>query len=418
MKRPIGADKSQARVLLMGYNGANNTGSEARLLTIIEDVRAVLGHSTLITIPTLNEVNLRRYIRESPTLHIAPIPSIYFFALQKLVKEHDLLLLVEGSCYMDTWTSALLWAFLWVTRCAHAKGKPCLAYAVDAGALSVFNRWCVCHEASKTNLIITRTQSAADRLKFWGVTAPIEVTTDTAFTFHTDPADEDFLQKVWPESASGVVGLAVVNFYLWPVVMRLWGRRERCYKWPYYFSQSPQRRRAAEFLVSGLAAEADRIVEKHNKSIALICMEELDEPLARDVYRRMKHSNRARVFSSREYNASQMTVLLRGLDLLVTSRYHAGVLSLAAQVPQVAVGHDKRLGDFYRELGLKEEFFIRYDSPQMFEFLKDRVDRLLSDAAPIKEALRKGYAGYMTKALRNRELLRDFGAEHGWEIMT
>jgi hypothetical protein len=34
-----------------------------------------------------------------------------------------------------------------------------------------------------------------------------------------------------------------------------------------------------------------------------------------------------------------------------------GVLSLAAQIPQVAVGHDKRLEVFYRELGLKEEFF-------------------------------------------------------------
>lgn len=418
MKRRTGADTRSAKVLLMGYNGANNTGSEARLLAIIEDVRAVLGHAAFITVPTLNQANLRRYIQEGPTLQIAPFPSIFFLALRKLVREHDLLLLVEGSCYMDTWTSALLWAFLWTTRCAYMRNKPCLAYAVDAGALSAFNKCCVRREASKTALIITRTQSAADRLKSWGVTAPIEVTTDTAFTFHPDPADSDLLQRVWPESAPGVVGLAVVNFYLWPVVMRLWGRREHCYKWPYYFSQSPQRRRAAEVLASGLAAEADRIVEKYHKSIALICMEEVDEPLAQDVYHRMTHSDRARVFSSRQYNASQMTMLLRELDLLVTSRYHAGVLSLAAQIPQVAVGHDQRLEDFYQELGLKEEFFIEYDSPQVFEFLQDRVDRLLGDPTLIKEALRKGYDGYMTKALRNRKLLRDFVAESGWQVMA
>lgn len=30
------------RVLLIGYNGANNTGSEARVLTIIDEVRSVL----------------------------------------------------------------------------------------------------------------------------------------------------------------------------------------------------------------------------------------------------------------------------------------------------------------------------------------------------------------------------------------
>ncbi|MCE7697534.1 MAG: polysaccharide pyruvyl transferase family protein, partial [Methanobacterium paludis] len=110
--------QSVPKVLLVGYNGANNTGSEARLIAIIKDVRAVLGPEVCITIPTLNEKNLRRYIKEEANLKIVSIPSIFFFALRKLVKEHDLVLLVEGSCYMDTWTSALLWAFLWTTKCA------------------------------------------------------------------------------------------------------------------------------------------------------------------------------------------------------------------------------------------------------------------------------------------------------------
>jgi len=128
------------KVLLVGYNGANNTGSEARLIAIIEDLRQVLGPEVQITIPTLNEENLRRYLEEDDFLHIAPIPSIFLFAIRKLVKEHDLVLLVEGSCYMDTWTSALLWAFLWTTKCAHDLGKPCIAYAVDAGELSSLNQ--------------------------------------------------------------------------------------------------------------------------------------------------------------------------------------------------------------------------------------------------------------------------------------
>ena len=91
---------------------------------------------------------------------------------------------------MDTWTSAMLWAYLWATRCAHAMGKPSLAYAVDAGQLSPFNRRLVRREASKTGLIITRSEAAADRLRAFGVTAPLEVTADNAFTFRTESADE------------------------------------------------------------------------------------------------------------------------------------------------------------------------------------------------------------------------------------
>src|SRR4030095_15030378 len=136
-------------VLLVGYNGANNTGAEALLLSDLEDVRAVLGPETRITIPTLNEANLRRYVKESPTLRIVPVPTIYPFALQKLVKEHDLIMLVEGSTYMDTRGDVLLWAFLWTTHCAHRMRKPCLAYAVDAGQLSRFDQRLVQHEASK-----------------------------------------------------------------------------------------------------------------------------------------------------------------------------------------------------------------------------------------------------------------------------
>ena len=59
------------KVLMFGYNGANNTGAEALLLADIADVRAVLGPDAVITIPTLNPANLRRYVQEGPNLCIA-----------------------------------------------------------------------------------------------------------------------------------------------------------------------------------------------------------------------------------------------------------------------------------------------------------------------------------------------------------
>lgn len=124
------------KVLMVGYNGANNTGAEALLLADIEDVRRALGPSTQITIPSLAPENPRRYVKEGPTLRIVKVPILYFVALRKLVKEHNLVMLVEGSTYMDTWGSVLLWASLWSTRCAARFGKRCIAYAVDAGSLS------------------------------------------------------------------------------------------------------------------------------------------------------------------------------------------------------------------------------------------------------------------------------------------
>jgi polysaccharide pyruvyl transferase WcaK-like protein len=408
------------RVLMVGYNGANNTGAEALLQADVEDVRAVLGPEARITVPTLNEANLRRYLKESPTLAIAPMSTLFFGAVRRMVKDSDLVLLVEGSTYMDTWGSPLLWAFLWATACAAKMGKPSLAYAVDAGSLSAANRRRVRDIASRTGLIVTRNRAAAERLRAVGVTAPMACTADNAFTFQPREADHGWLAREWPLAAGGVVGLAMVDFSLFPAVMRPWGRRERCYKWPYFFSTSPARRQSSEMLARGYAALADHVVERTGKAVALICMEQLDEALAEKVHRHMRHPQSARRFSARQYDASQMTCLLRGLDLLVTSRFHAAVLSLAAGVPQVAVHHDTRLSTLYQDMGLRERWFIDpgvkdgiargNPAPEFFAGLRERVDLLLADPGLQRDSLRRGHAVHVARARQNRRHLADFVA--------
>jgi len=397
------------RVLMVGYNGANNTGAEALLQSDIEDVREVLGPEAHITVPTLNEANLRRYLTEGPSLRIAPMPTLFFASIRRMVRESDLVLLVEGSTYMDGWGSPLLWFFLWASHCAAEMGKPCLAYAVDAGNLKPGNARLVQRVASRAGLIVTRNRAAAGRLRAVGVTAPVACTADNAFTFQPREADQGWLAREWPRAAGGVVGLAPVNFHLLPAVMRPWGRRDRCYKWPYYFSSSPERRAASEALARAYAATADRIVEATGKAVALICMEQLDEPIANRVRSCMRHPDDARVFSAREQDASRMTTLLRSLDLLITSRYHAAVLSLAAAVPQIAVGHDTRLDTIYRDLGLREEWFL---TPDRLGELGQRVERLLAAPDLQRERLRQGYAEHLARARQNRRLLAGFASEH------
>ena len=403
------------RVLLVGYNGANNTGSEARLLSIIEDVRAVLGPETVITIPTLNPANLRRYIEETPELRVAPVPSIYFRALKRLVRGNDLVLLVEGSCYMDTWTSALLWAFLWATKQAAEHGRPSMAYAVDSGKLSPSNLKRVRRDANLTDLIVTRTEAAAQRLRAYGVTAPMEVTADTSFTFSMDAKDGDILRRTWPEATSGVVGMALIDFYEWPVVIRPFGRRSDCYRWPYYFSRSRERTAATRRLADGFARETERVVAEHGKDVALVCMESLDEPFARRVEALVSCPDRVRVYSSRDYNASEMMGLLRSLDGLVSSRYHACAMASFGGVPMVAVGHDLRVEDLLRDMNIYKSSFLHHTSGDLFGELRQRVDRILGDPASDRAAVVRAHEEHVARASRNRELLRSFVEERGWK---
>jgi polysaccharide pyruvyl transferase WcaK-like protein len=395
------------RILLVGYNGANNTGAEAKLLVSIDEIRSVVGPDAFITVPSLNEANLRRYLQEGPNLKIESVrPSLFFYDIRKYIKQNDLVLLVEGSTYMDTWGAALLWYYLLATRYAHSMNKPCIGYSVDAGTASRFNRWMIRREASKTSLILARTKQAAERLRQLGVKAPIEVTADNAFAFQPKPQDNNLLKKVWPE-ASHIVGMAAEDIYIWPVQIRAWDRKKYCYRWPYYYQHSAECQQKSELLVDVLAVQADEIIEEYDKDVALLSMEGLDTAFTTKIQRHMKHADRTRVFSSIQYNASQMASILRELDVLVTSRYHAGVLSLANHVPQTAIGHDLRIKDLYTDLEVPE-LFVDHEDPDRYKLLSDNIETIFNQYHTIKAKLQKGYARYQAQEKRNAELFRGF----------
>jgi polysaccharide pyruvyl transferase WcaK-like protein len=111
-----------------------------------------------------------------------------------------------------------------------------------------------------------------------------------------------------------------------------------------------------------------------------------------------------------------MTAVLRRLGVLVTSRYHASVLSLAAAVPQLAVGHDLRLRTLYSELGIADRYFLTPDEPDVVERMTDAVDELLFDPVEVRERLRAGHDAHLAAARRNRELLGSFAGQHGWGV--
>ena len=136
-------------------------------------------------------------------------------------------------------------------------------------------------------------------------------------------------------------------------------------------------------------------------------MEGLDTAFTTKIQQQMKHADRTRVFSSIQYNASQMASILRGLDVLVTSRYHAGVLSLANHIPQTAIGHDLRIKDLYTDLEVPE-LFVDHEDPDRYKLLSDNIETIFNQYHAIKAKLQKGYARYQAQEKRNAELFRGF----------
>lgn len=91
----------------------------------------------------------------------------------------------------------------------------------------------------------------------------------------------------------------------------------------------------------------------------------------------------------------------------MTSRYHAGVLSLANQVPQTAIGHDLRIKDLYTDLGI-ENLFVDHEDPNRYKELSDNVETLFSQRDSIRNKLRQGYEQYVEREKRNPQLFKAF----------
>ena len=83
-------------------------------------------------------------------------------------------------------------------------------------------------------------------------------------------------------------------------------------------------------------------------------MEKLDARVCEQLEQRIESKHA--VFTSKTCDVFKMTGLLRQLNILLTSRYHASVLSMERAIPIVAVSIDARLNGIMNEVGLAQHY--------------------------------------------------------------
>ncbi len=393
-------------IILVGYGGANNTGAEVRTLTIVDDLHAVFGENVPITVGTLNRKNTLRTIEESRTLTVLQVPYVCVAAIWRATKQYDIAMLVEGSTFKDSWSSALLYVFLWGAWSANRHGKFTVAYAVDAGHMRPINRALTRLVCADIDLIITRSAAAREELRSVGVSTEIAITADTSFQYRPSPPSG-------PETTT--VGFAPVEFNMWPVRIRLFGRARNCYHWPYYYSWNKRRAARSRALVAAWAGLITDVVRRRGWDAQLIAMDEVDVGICNQILDVLEPDVRARTRTVFADHAPPLAIVseLRQLSYLVTSRYHAAVLSMEASVPQMALYGDERLLTIYRELDLEHHALCSDTAPLDAELLEG-FERLVQEADQQRGLLRSRLDDYfLPKCLQNRSLLASWARSVG-----
>ncbi|MFA6449052.1 MAG: polysaccharide pyruvyl transferase family protein [bacterium] len=378
-------------ILFVAYSGARNTGAEVRVGECIKQINQILGEDQIeVNVLTLDKEETEEYYR-GYKFNAVQFSSVFFSDVYKQVKANHLIVLVEGSCWKENFASALLLYFLYAAGLASKMDKPCFSYAVDAGNMNDFNNWLSKELSKDMTKIITRTKDAAEKLQEIGLPGAV-TRVDTAWTQCAEPSEyarKVLMDKGW-DGKKKLVGLAMQNYFWWPIVPDLAKYVKKIttgdkdlekynYKLVYFYDYSDKDKETYEEWAAMLTRVMDEITEKYDVQPVIIGMEALDKESCLDVQNRMK--NKAIVTVCQDFIGDEMASILRELNVLITTRYHAMVLSMPGKIPFVGLSRDERIRGVMRETGLFDQYYLDYKEDNLEQKIKDRADKILSDPA-------------------------------------
>ena len=309
------------KALISGYIGFHNSGDEAVLMAIVQDLRAAVRD---VDITVLS----RRPEETSVSYGVQAVDRFSPAEVWKAVKDCDVLISGGGSLVQDVTSSRSLFYYLGIIWLAKRLGRKVMVYANGVGPVRrPVNRLLTSFVLNQVDLITLRDQASAAELERLGVRRPrILVSADPVFG----------LRPVAPERADAVLateGLAGSGSGVGPLVgisVRRWDGLER---W------GPV-----------VAAAADHLVERHGARIVFLPMEfPGDVEVSRWVASRM-HFKGAKVLGGR-YLATEYMALVGRLDLLVGMRLHSLIFAARQYVPLVGLEYDPKVRGVLTALG-------------------------------------------------------------------
>ncbi|MBU4301203.1 MAG: polysaccharide pyruvyl transferase family protein [Actinobacteria bacterium] len=387
------------KILIVGYNGKRNTGADVRVAELVKQFNRVLGEDRIeIGVIALDVDNIKAYF--DPSTKLLPISTIYFKDLLDNCSQHHVAVISEGSTLKSKFSNALTLYFCEASGVMKKQGKPCIAYGSEAGQMDDFVRKTASNLCSDT-YFIARTESSLKIIEDMGLKGHFG--TDTAWTF--PPADRSWAEKELREKTGWdgkkpILGVAVVDPYSYPVkpsltklaksvATRTW---ENHYEKWYFFTASEREGKYPAY-INGIANAVNRFRAAHDVHVVIIGMDATDYDSC--VALKAALDSPAEIFSSRVYDGHQMAAILHSLSMLVTSRYHARVLSMTGGVPSIAVSMDERLYNILEECGHLEDYYVSTDDPELEEKLSQAMEKLWENRDEVSEEIRRAVPGYL-----------------------
>ena len=344
------------RILLVGYNGACNTGADLRTGEIVRQLRETLGDAAI----ELGVLAMgTRPLPDWGAMRVERIEGYSPDAVRDLCARYDGIVVCEGSLFTSTFSdglATLLTAFLGMAR---AMGKPAVAYGAEADEMTpevaAFVR-----DHAREALVIARNAPSQARMAALGIAA--ELGTDTGWRYrptHPERAAAALHAMGW-DGAMPVMAICPANPFRWPLIAdparalqaSMTGATLADHHQGMMFFQPAEvaaTREAA--LVEKIATAVEAHAARTPVFLVIVGMEALDAPICAALAERL---GAALPLVAGAVAADLLVAVLRRADRLVSARYHAILLSMSAGVPAIGLAYDQRVPALLDEAGYPE----------------------------------------------------------------
>ncbi len=343
------------KLLLAGYNGTRNTGSDIRVEGIVRQIRKILGDENLALSVMTQDFDLTRgYFENAQQVRL---PDIFPPFLHSEVRKNHGVVACEGSMFKSKFANALTAMMIGALGIASAQNKLSVAYGAEAGEMDPLLQK-MCRRYCGDSLVITRNMESQEVLGKLGVAT--ELGADTAWTFEPNAGPEYgrkmLLDAGW-DGSTPVLVVCPINPFFWPVkaslgkalVHSLTGKYEKSHYRSIYFHKSGAAVDAAfEKYLTEMAAGIERYRNSRRVFPVLVAMEMLDREACERLGEKL---GGAPIFSSDKLDMHEMVSILRQCDRMLSSRFHAIVTSMPAGVPSAGVTMDERIRNLMRDRG-------------------------------------------------------------------
>ena len=374
------------KLLLAGYNGTRNTGSDVRVHEIIRQVSRILGPEKIaLSVMTQNFQLTQGYFENARQVKL---PDVFPPFIKKEVSANDGVIACEGSMFKSRFANALTTMMIGCLGIATAQNKLSLGYGAEAGEMDEVVKK-MCRRYCADSFIITRNAESAKILGGLGVR--VEVGTDTAWTFEPMPAEygRKVLRENGWDGTTPILAICPIHPFWWPVRASIWKGaahsvlgmyKESHYRSMYFHRAGRDVDAAYEKYISALAGAVRRHKETHAVFPVAIAMEQLD---ARSCHRLSERLGGIPIFASSDYDMFQLVSILRCANQIVSSRYHALVTSMPAGVPSAGITMDERIRNLMSERG-HQDLLLEAGDPELEDKLVNVLDALVRQEQEIR----------------------------------